>query len=265
MIPNIDIEQVSAMDWMSARPSGTIDCIVTDPPYWSLDKWRNVGTTTRLGGGRAGEQDPGKFFQTIDQTELYTCMCEFGRILIKNAHAWIFADGEVMPVILNFAREGDCGFNYAKPFPAIKRTADGLGYKQGMGYHGRCSHEYIVLLEKGRRRFTDENWPDVFQYPWTGATETAQFTPDGKPYPTAKPVALYRRLVELSTQQGETVLDPFAGSGTLAAAARQCHRRAICIDSSDRAIATMTRRMDEYDLCGVGVGQTDLFEDGGHR
>jgi site-specific DNA-methyltransferase (adenine-specific) len=246
------IIKADALEYLSTLKWASVDCIVTDPPYWSLDKWRNVGTTTRLGGGRNGESDPDKFFATIDREYLWNLLNEFGRVLKPDSHVWLMADGEIMPIVLMFVREalmGDNGpFTYAKPYPVVKMTNDGTGIKQGMGYHGRASHEYVCLLEKGRRRFTDENWPDVFQIPWDGAKQTAQFTPDGKPYPTAKPVPLYRRLVELSTREGDIVLDPFAGSGTLLAAARQSERGYVCVDASERSIQTMQIREAEYDL-----------------
>jgi DNA modification methylase len=47
----IHIEQGDALDLMGALPDGSVACVVTDPPYNSQDKWRAIGTTTRLGGG----------------------------------------------------------------------------------------------------------------------------------------------------------------------------------------------------------------------
>lgn len=46
-------------------------------------------------------------------------------------------------------------------------------------------------------------------------------------HPTMKPVALFARLMRNSTRPGETVLDPFLGSGTTIIAAQQMERRAI--------------------------------------
>lgn len=219
-----------------------VDCIITDPPYWTLNKWREIGTTTRLGGHRDEEKREG-WFRTIDPEDLWECVCTFGLLLPKNGHAWIMADDETSDYVKAYVKEGETPFGYCKRYPVLKMTKDGAGYRQGMGYHGRASHEYIVLLEKGRRRFSDENWPDVFSFPWTGDAETRPFTPEGKPYPTAKPTALYRRLIELSTAPGETVLDPFCGGGALAVAALETDRKAVCIDVNPDAIETTRRRL----------------------
>lgn len=166
---NIRIERGDAMTLMASLESGSIHEIVTDPPYESLNRWRAVGTTTRLhGGGRAEPDSRAGWFETISNEDLFHVLCEFSRLLPKNGHAWVMADGETMPIICGYVREGDCGFNYCKPYPVLKLRTDGEGFKPGMGYHGRAAHEYVVLCEKGRRRFTHENWADVFAVPWRG-------------------------------------------------------------------------------------------------
>jgi DNA methylase len=53
-------------------------------------------------------------------------------------------------------------------------------------------------------------------------------------HPAPFPVELARRCIRLSTWPGETVLDPFAGTGTTLLAARQLGRRAIGIEGSER-------------------------------
>lgn len=239
----VTVYQSDCLSFMDELDAGSIDCIVTDPAYWTLNKWRNIGTTTRLGGNRDADKQSG-WFETIDAQDLWEMLLSFGRILPKNGHAWVMCDGETLGYVLNYIREGDTHFNYVKPFPVIKKTNDGTGIKQGMGYHGRASHEYVVLCEKGRRRFNDENWPDVFEVPWTGAKESKQYTPDGKPFDTAKPVSLFRRLIELSSAEGETVFDPFAGSGTLGEAAILANRKCQLVDKSDRSMLTIRRRIE---------------------
>jgi site-specific DNA-methyltransferase (adenine-specific) len=69
---------------------------------------------------------------------------------------------------------------------------------------------------------------------------------DGHPAPF--PVELARRCVRLSTWPDETVLDPFAGSGTTLVAARQLGRRAIGIEPSERYCALAVDRLAQGSL-----------------
>ena len=62
-------------------------------------------------------------------------------------------------------------------------------------------------------------------------------------YPTQKPVGILRRMIQASTAPGDWVLDPFAGSGTTAAAARALGRRSVSIDSGADAVAVMATRL----------------------
>ena len=62
-------------------------------------------------------------------------------------------------------------------------------------------------------------------------------------YPTQKPEGLIRRFVQASSRPGDLCLDPFAGSGTLGAAAARLGRRYLLIDSSAEAVAVMRARL----------------------
>lgn len=61
-------------------------------------------------------------------------------------------------------------------------------------------------------------------------------------YPTQKPLAILKRMIQASSQPGDVVLDPFAGSGTAGEAAYQLGRRFIMIDVADAAVEVMARR-----------------------
>ncbi len=63
-------------------------------------------------------------------------------------------------------------------------------------------------------------------------------------YPTQKPVTLLRRIVEIGTDAGDLVLDPFCGSGTTLVAAMLTGRRAVGIDISPEAIRLTKDRLD---------------------
>ena len=65
-------------------------------------------------------------------------------------------------------------------------------------------------------------------------------------YPTQKPLAILERIVRTSSQEEDTVLDFFAGSGTAGEAAARNGRRYIMIDSHPDAIAVMVKRLGRH-------------------
>lgn len=103
----------------------------------------------------------------------------------------------------------------------------------------------LVTPEKAARGKlpTDVWWHTIV--PTNGAEKTG--------YPTQKPLGILRRIVQASSREGDWVLDPFAGSGTTAAAARELGRRSISIDESPDAVRVASARLELRGLPFAGV------------
>lgn len=93
----------------------------------------------------------------------------------------------------------------------------------------------LVTAEKAERGKlpTDVWWHTIV--PTNGSEKTG--------YPTQKPEGIVRRMVLASTNEGDSCLDFFAGSGTLGAVAAKLNRRYTLIDSSEEAIRVCTDRL----------------------
>lgn len=63
-------------------------------------------------------------------------------------------------------------------------------------------------------------------------------------YPTQKPLGILRRIIRASSNQGDTVLDFFAGSGTTGASCLELGRRFILVDDNSQALQVMQRRFE---------------------
>lgn len=63
-------------------------------------------------------------------------------------------------------------------------------------------------------------------------------------YPTQKPILLLDRIIEISTDEGDVILDPFCGSGTTLVAANMKKRKYIGIDISLEAVALARSRLE---------------------
>ncbi len=73
-------------------------------------------------------------------------------------------------------------------------------------------------------------------------------------YPTQKPEALLERLIKSSSNEGDTVLDPFCGCGTAVAVAQRLNRRWIGIDITHLAIGLIKTRL--HDAYGDAIAKT---------
>jgi DNA modification methylase len=72
-------------------------------------------------------------------------------------------------------------------------------------------------------------------------------------YPTQKPEALLDKIVEASSNQGDIVLDPFAGCGTALVSAHRFKRRWVGIDISPTAVNLMKRRMEMVGASNINL------------
>jgi DNA modification methylase len=103
-----------------------------------------------------------------------------------------------------------------------------------------------VVDETGRRRRSSTTRTATPGTPLGDVWEIGIVAPVARErtgYPTQKPEALLRRLIEACSEPGDLVLDPYCGSGTTLAVCRQTGRRAVGIDSSPEAIKIARKRL----------------------
>ena len=82
-------------------------------------------------------------------------------------------------------------------------------------------------------------------------------------YPTQKPEALLERIIKVSSNQNDIILDPFCGCGTSLAVSDRLNRRYIGIDISPKACKVITTRRLQYsssEIIGLPTNVNDLVE-----
>jgi site-specific DNA-methyltransferase (adenine-specific) len=114
------------------------------------------------------------------------------------------------------------------------------------------SERRIVYSSKGYPRlkvYLDEMPGVPLQNLWTDLPPISSHSAERLGYPTQKPLALLERILQASSNEGDTVLDPFCGCGTAIVAAQKLNRRWIGIDITHLAIALIKYRLsDMFDL-----------------
>ena len=230
--PRFQLTQGDAVAWLRTLPASSVDLVITDPPYESLEKHRAIGTTTRLKHSKASSNDWFSIFPNARFPELFA---EVYRVLKKDTHFYLFCDPETMFVAKPLAEEA--GFKFWKPLVWDKQRI-------GMGYHYRARYECVLFFEKGKRKLHDLGIADIIQAPRVN-----------NGYPAEKPPEVSEVLVKQSTDPGELVIDPFMGSGSVGVAATRNKRNFRGNDLCAEALEITQQRLIE---AGAHEGELPL-------
>jgi site-specific DNA-methyltransferase (adenine-specific) len=212
-----------AVTWLASQAAESIDLLITDPAYESLEKHRAIGTTTRLKHSKSSSNDWFAIFPNARFGELFR---EIYRVLRRDTHFYLLCDAETMFVAKPEAEQA--GFKFWKPLVWDKCSI-------GMGYHYRARYEFILFFEKGKRRLNDLGIADVIPSPRIRGG-----------YPAEKPPEVAEVLIGQSTQPGDVVADPFMGSGSVGIAAARLGRRFLGNDLNPEAVRLSAQRLREF-------------------
>ncbi len=204
--------------------------------------------------------DPNKYGNNVDNIFFYTG---------GKAHTW-------NPVFLEHDEDYKARFRNLDPdgrrWMDDNLTAKGLsggGYTyeyKGVTSFWRCPPETMARLDaegrlhftkKGgirRKRYLDENKGLSLQALWDDIDPINSQATEKLGYPTQKPLALLNRIVSVSSNPNDIVLDAFCGCGTALVAAQNLGRQWIGIDISPTACRVMAKRL--RDVCHIREDET---------
>ena len=194
--------QGDCLELMKDIPDGSIDLIVTDPPYLMnyRSNYRKVKYDYII-----GDKD-GKDLIAKSIKEAY-------RVLKDNSAIYMFCSWHYVDF---FKSEFEKYFKL-KNIIVWNKNNTSMGDLQG-SYAPK--HEFILFGHKGRRLLEGFRYPDVLEAKRTGS----------KLHPTQKPVDLLEIFIKTSSKENDVVLDMFAGSGTTGVACKNLNRNFIGIE-----------------------------------
>lgn len=234
---------------MSDVPDGSVHLVVTSPPYWTLKEY--VASAGQMGA----IADYEGFLEELDKvwSECFRVLVPGGRICCVVGDVClprkVAGRHYVMPLHADIqVRSRRVGFDCLTPI-LWHKIANGVteAAGNGAGFYGKPYQpgavvkndiEYILFLRKGGayRQPTHEQktlsmltklemqswWRSI----WTDIPGASTRTGHPAPYP----VALAERLIKMFSFAGDTVLDPFVGTGSTAVAALIAGRNSIGFD-----------------------------------
>lgn len=246
------------------RP-GTIDLVVSDPPY-NMSKKKLKDRSSRTGGDYNkinadwDKKERGEFIQFTDRW-IQSCH----RALKDNGSIYVMSSHHELDVVMSslkrtkFDVKNLITWRKTNPVPSkTRRTythASELIIWAVKG--GKYTFNWEALRAINPERQNDGSpklMQDVWELPTCQGDERLKGE-DGKPlHPAQKPEALIQRMVVASTNPGDIVLDPFVGSGTTAAVAHKLGRRWIGIDTDAQYLRAASRRLRNLGVGRVTVG-----------
>jgi site-specific DNA-methyltransferase (adenine-specific) len=215
-----------------------IDHVLTDPPY-GVDVYERMRKPDSAGGNRQHKIKNGSALVAMragaigDLGGLVEPTAQLlGRVRrwvvvfsdIESCHLWRVA---LLARGLRYVRTGA----WVKPDAMPQMTGDrpGVGFEPATICHG-----------PGKMRWNGGGHPAVWTY------NTCKI--DRPDHPCPKPEPLMIELVRLFTDPGETILDPFMGSGTTLVAAKRLGRQAVGIEIEEKYCEIAARRLQQEAL-----------------
>lgn len=200
-----------------------VDLVVSDPPY----RITSGGNTTRVMVG--GKFDPELYDNGGQIVPCEIDWCDFMKPIydtMNRGHAYIMCNDKNMHDALVEAKKS--GFRFHNILVWDKGTMT-----PNRWYMKNC--EFIIFLFKGNAvNIKDCGSPQLVKVPNILNAS----------HPTEKPVALMKYYISNSSERGQTVLDPFMGSGSTGVAAHDLGRKFIGIEKEEKWFDHAVKRLE---------------------
>lgn len=203
----MELYNEDCLEGMKRIPDGAVDMLATDPPYFS--GMTSSGYQRRLADANL----------TVPFWK--QCFGEWQRVLKDGGHIYLCTDWRTYPFMFNLLD----GY-----FILRNMIVWDYGWMKGGSFY-RFRHELIIFATKGKCKRTFENSNDNCDV-WR--IKCINYTLPTKLHQAQKPVELMEKMICNSSAEGDTVFDPFAGSGTTAVACMNLKRNFIGFEIDER-------------------------------
>lgn len=218
---------VDCLKWLAQSPDNQFDVILTDPPYGM--NAQSFGD----GGGKMTNSEHHYDDSPEAWRKLMSAFCpETYRVAKPQAHAYIFCDFDKFHDLKELMQ--DAGWYVFRTPLIVHKIGSG---RVPLPEHGpRRQYELILYAIKGDRPVTGI-YSDVIPCKLE----------ENLSHGANKPIELYVDLLKRSTRPGDSVLDAFAGSGTIFPAAHQCKLYATGLELNAEYYGICVNRLNAVD------------------
>lgn len=258
-------------------PDKCVDLIFVDPPYWM----RVEGELTRVNGKKYDgcDEEWDKQFHSLGSYQLFTrqWLTECCRVLKDNGSFWVIGGMQCIYTIGSIMQElgmwiiNDVIWSKTNPTPNFKGTRLNNSHETLIwavkSARSRYTFNYKTAKELNRDTVHLNDYyagvrkqlTSVWRIPVCQGIERLKDEKGDKLHATQKPEELLYRIIAISSNLGDLVLDPFGGTMTTAAVAKRMGRNYISIDSNEKYCEFGRRRVDSVQV-SVGAIERAAYD-----
>lgn len=231
-IGDIAIANVDCITVMDQMGHGSVDLVVTDPPYLMGYQTNHRQTKNASKGSRESllqkkiKNDSGASGKVFIRKYMQRCY----RVLKEDSAIYVFCkmdSGEDDLLFFFKSQMRKAGFKIANTIIWKKDNWTAGDLEGAFGFQ----YEVILFGHKGRPKIRGHRHPDVWEF---------DRVPDGERiHPNQKPLPLLARCLESSSGEGDLIFDGCAGSGSLGIACHLTNRKAFLCEYDDERFQAM--------------------------
>lgn len=234
-------------------PSGSVDLVFADPPYnLQLDRELLRPNNTRVDG-------VDDHWDKFDSFANYDEFCrawlgECRRVLMPDGALWVIGSYHnvfrlgVALQDLGYWILNDVVWRKTNPMPNFRGRRFTNAHETLIWASREQSSRYTFNYESMKAMNDDIQMRSDWLFPICSGPERLKDEGGRKAHPTQKPEALLQRILLASTNRGDIVLDPFFGTGTTGAVAKQLGRRFIGIEQDADYVKAARERIAKVEV-----------------
>lgn len=253
---NLPLDKVLYGDCLSQFnkvPSGSVDLVFADPPYnLQLDRELLRPNNTRVDG-------VDDHWDKFDSFVVYDEFCrawlgECRRVLKPDGALWVIGSYHnvfrlgVALQDLGYWILNDVVWRKTNPMPNFRGRRFTNAHETLIWASREQTSRYTFNYESMKAMNDDIQMRSDWLFPICSGPERLKDEGGRKAHPTQKPEALLQRILLASTNRGDVVLDPFFGTGTTGAVAKQLGRRFIGIEQDADYVKAARERITKVEI-----------------
>ena len=232
---HLELKNEDALSYVKSLPSKSVDLVLTDPPY-------AISRDTNFQSGEAKGTDADRFrvsydfgeWDVVDENYFKVLFSETYRVMKKSGTLVCFYDIWKLESLKGILES--CGFRMFRFIEWVKTNPVPINSK--VSYLSNAREVAIVCVKGSKPTFNNSYHNGIYSYPI--------YQGEDRFHTTQKSLKLFEDIILNHSNEGDTILDMFSGSGTTLVAANNLKRSCFACEKDVNYYTQTLERLNKY-------------------